>query len=164
MGGSGSRGTLESQKHLLLAAKETEAGEVIKLPRVRQLASRLSSQTEIQVSGLLSSSPVEKGPLWKQPVRPPKRSSSFAGMMGDFAAQRVVWVSLLDPPVSPASSGGQVRVQAPLDLGNPKQESASSNWDAQGSASCILISKMLPVHPALSDLTEDPATAPLCFV
>lgn len=81
MGGGGSRGTLEAQKHLLLAAKETEAGEVIKLPRVRQPASHLSSQTEIQVSGLLSSSPVEKSPLWKQPVRPPKRSSSFAGMM-----------------------------------------------------------------------------------
>jgi hypothetical protein len=42
----------------------------------------------------------------------------------------------------------QVRVQGPLGLGNPKQESTSSSWDAQanhtGSASCTLISKMLP--------------------
>lgn len=54
MEGSGSSETLESQKHRLLAATETEAGEVLKLPRVRQPVSHQASQVEIQ--GLDSSS------------------------------------------------------------------------------------------------------------
>lgn len=55
--GGGSRGTLESQKHLILAAKETEAGEVRELPRVSQPVSHQCSQTEVQGLDALHSDP-----------------------------------------------------------------------------------------------------------
>lgn len=105
MEGSGSSDTLESQKHQLLAATETEAGEVIKFPRVIQPVSHQSSQIEIQ--GLDSSHNVpqflsSKGePLRKQLPGPPKKSSNFAGMMVTLLCGRWpgscgadAWVSL----------------------------------------------------------------------
>jgi hypothetical protein len=79
--GGRNRGSLESQKHLLLEAKETEAGEVRKLPGVRQPVSHQCSQTEVQGLDTLHSDPhsvSSRGePLWKQPAGPLKKSSSF---------------------------------------------------------------------------------------
>lgn len=105
MEGSGSSETLESQKHRLLAATETEAGEVLKLPRVRQPVSHQARQIEIQ--GLDSSHSVPqflsgKGePVWKQLAGPSNKSSSFAGMMVTLLCGRWrgscgadAWVSL----------------------------------------------------------------------
>lgn len=80
MGGGRSRGTLESQNHLLLAGKETEAGEVIKLPRVASLA-RLKSRVWTPHTVFLNPSPVVKSPLWKELTRSPKKSRGLAGMM-----------------------------------------------------------------------------------